>query len=58
MNTIIIDGPDRAIQAGAWAQDNIKHKWGLDVSGGPFSNQYAFTFTDTKDATHFALKWR
>ena len=58
MNTIIIKGPVKAIQAGTWAADNIKHKWAMGVDGGPFSNQYAFTFTDAKDATYFALKWR
>jgi hypothetical protein len=57
MNTIIVEGPENAIRAGTWAEKNIKHKWALDVSGGPFSNSYAFTFSDAKDATHFALKW-
>jgi hypothetical protein len=58
MNTVIIEGPERATQAGTWAQTNIKNKWGLDVSDGPFSNHYAFTFVSEQDATHFALKWR
>jgi len=58
MNTVIIEGPEKAIQAGSWAQDNLKNKWGLDVADGPFSNQYAFTFATAQDATHFALKWR
>ena len=58
MNTVTITGPERAIQAGTWAEQNIKHKWGLDVLDGPFSNIYRFTFTNEKDATYFALKWR
>lgn len=58
MNTVIIEGPEQAIFAGTWAEANIKHKWSLDIQGGPFSNVYAFNFSNAKDATHFALKWR
>lgn len=57
MNIIVIEGPEQAIRAGTWAGENIKHKWALDVSGGPFSNSYAFNFVDAKDATMFALRW-
>jgi hypothetical protein len=58
MSTIIIKGPVKAIQAGTWAATNIKNKWAMDVDSGPFSNQYAFKFSDAKDATYFALKWQ
>lgn len=57
MNTVIIEGPEQAIFAGTWAENNLKHKWSLEVQGGPFSNHYAFNFTNAQDATHFALKW-
>jgi hypothetical protein len=58
MNTIIIEGHEQASQAGTWATKNIKHKWGIEPHGSPFSNYYAFSFLDSQDATHFALKWR
>ena len=58
MNIVIIEGPEQAIFAGTWAEENIKHKWTLDVQGTPFSNVYAFSFADARDATEFALRWR
>ena len=57
MTTVIIEGPERAIRAGTWAEKNIKFGWNLDVSD-PFSNHYNFRFTDPKEATFFSLKWK
>jgi hypothetical protein len=57
MNTVIVEGPDRAIQAGTWAEQNTKGKWKFDLVD-MFSSNYYFVFADAKDATHFALKWR
>lgn len=57
MTTIIIEGPERAIRAGTWAEKNIKYGWNLDVLD-PFSNQYNFQFTDPKEAIFFSLKWK
>ena len=58
MNTVIIEGPERATQAGTWANANTKHTWQMGITGNPFSNKYAFMFSNPQDATHFALKWR
>jgi hypothetical protein len=59
MNTVIIEGPEQATHAGTWATQHIKHKWSLDLLS-PFAKNpsYAFRFSDERDATHFALKWR
>lgn len=53
---VLITSPDRAIQAGTWANNNLKHKWEISMPR-PFSNDYYFEFTDEKEATLFALKW-
>jgi hypothetical protein len=58
MNTIIIEGSDKALAAGGWAQTNIKHKWDISLDSVPFSNSYVFKFSNATDATLFALKWR
>ena len=58
MNTIIIEGPERAIRAGTWADKNIKNGWELDMIN-PLSKfpSYAFKFANSLDASFFALKW-
>lgn len=56
MNQITINGPERAIKAGTWAEKNIKGKWNLD-SPDPFSGRYNFSFANKIDAAFFALKW-
>jgi hypothetical protein len=58
MNTIIIEGPEQATMAAVWAETNVTNKWSINNVNGPFSNNYAFIFSDSTDATHFALKWR
>lgn len=58
MNTIIIEGAEKALEAGGWARENIKNTWDISIEGNPFSTHYAFIFSDAKDATHFALRWR
>lgn len=56
MSTIIIEGPERAIRAGTWAENNIKDNWNLNLMD-PFSNNYHFTFSNPDEASMFALKW-
>ena len=53
---VVINGPERAIKAGTWAEQNLKHRWGLDVKE-PFSNEFCFTFSNPQEASLFALKW-
>jgi len=58
MTTITIEGAERALDAGAWLErQRIKYElFGIGVlSSDP---KYQFKFHNTKDATHFALKWR
>ena len=59
MTTIIIEGAEQALDAGAWLeQQRIDYK----LLGGAtlFSDdpKYYFKFNNTKDASHFALRWR
>lgn len=54
---VIITSPERAIQAGTWAQKNIKHDWEMDLPE-PFGNRYCFKFSNPIDASFFALKWQ
>ena len=58
MTNVIIEGPEQAIEAGTWAEKNIKCIWKLEILTSPFSNHYNFQFANSKDATHFALKWK
>ena len=58
MNTIIIEGPNKALEAGAWVNVHIRGNWNVDIADGPFSSTYVFSFEDAEDATHFALRWR
>lgn len=58
MNIITVNGAERAMEAGAWARENIKHTWQIGLQGDPFKSSYAFIFADSKDATIFALRWR
>lgn len=58
MTTVIIQSAETALYAGAWANKNIKHKWDIQLDN--FHNnlaRYIFKFSDSHDATHFALKW-
>jgi len=58
MTTIIIEGDRRALDAGTWLLINdIDYEIDLDSGLGP-NPRYRFRFHNTKDATHFALKWR
>jgi hypothetical protein len=57
MNKITITGPKQAIQAGEWANKNIKGEWNLELID-PFSNRYHFKFVEPEDATFFALRWK
>jgi hypothetical protein len=59
MNTVIIESADRATKAGDWLNKHTKIKW--DIEMYPFlgpNARYHFTFSNPKDATYFALKWR
>ena len=58
MTTIIIEGAEQALDAGAWLeQQRIKYElFGIGIlSSDP---RYHFKFYNSKDASHFALKWR
>jgi hypothetical protein len=59
MNTITVEGVDRAIDAGMWLNEQqIEFELtgtGLVSSSTP---KYHFKFDDPKDASHFALIWR
>lgn len=59
MTTITVEGVERACAAGEWLnKQNINYELtgtGVISSGSP---KYHFMFSNTKDATHFALKWR
>ena len=59
MTTITIEGAEQALDAGAWLeQQRIDYK--LLGSATLFSDnpKYYFKFNNTKDASHFALRWR
>ena len=59
MTTIIIEGAEQALDAGAWLeQQRIDYK--LLGSATLFSDnpKYHFKFYNSKDASHFALRWR
>ena len=59
MNTITVEGADRALDAGAWLNEqNINYK--LTGTGVVSSDRprYHFVFVNATDATHFALRWR
>jgi hypothetical protein len=58
MTTITVEGVDRAIDAGAWLEEQcIKYElFGIGLlSSDP---KYQFKFASAQDATHFALRWR
>jgi hypothetical protein len=58
MTTITVDGADRAIDAGEWLNER---KINYEIFGiGVLSSEpkYQFKFANSKDATHFALRWR
>ena len=58
MNTIIIDGVDRAYAAAQWAREQFKNNWEIKaMESSPFDSRYAFSFPNAKNATVFALKW-
>ena len=58
MSTVIVKGPERAIEAGTWAENNLKNEWSFNLnSSNPFSKEYEFRFSNARDATLFALKW-
>ena len=59
MTTIIIEGAEQALDAGAWLeQQNIDYQ--LLGSALLWSNnpKYYFRFNNSKDATHFVLRWQ
>ena len=58
MTTITIEGAERALDAGTWLEpQRIKYElFGIGIlSSDP---RYHFKFYNSKDASHFALKWR
>ena len=58
MTFVTIEGADRALEAGTWLlTQNIDYKIDLDSGLAP-NPRYLFEFSDPKDASHFALKWR
>lgn len=57
MSQIIIEGPEKAIIAGTWAEENITGDWRLEMND-PFSNYYHFIFSRPQDATYFSLRWK
>jgi hypothetical protein len=58
MTTVTIKGANQALDAGSWlAQQNIDYQ--LTGTGVMSFTEplYHFLFYNSKDATHFALKW-
>lgn len=59
MTSITINGAEQAIRAGTWAEKNLKSQWTLEYADVLTSRpSYRFTFSDTHDASWFALKWK
>ena len=58
MTSVTINGADRAVDAGIWLDEQcISYEiFGIEVlSSNP---RYQFCFVNSRDATHFALRWR
>ena len=59
MTTITVEGVNRALAAGDWLN---KQKINFELFGfGVVSSnnpKYHFKFSNSQDATHFALRWR
>ena len=59
MTTITVEGADRAIDAGIWLNERcIDYQIDMEQVWTKTKPRYQFQFSNTKDATHFALKWR
>lgn len=59
MNSITIDGADKALKAAAWCNQQFGKTWNIDLTS-MLSQQpvYKFSFTDPHNATIFALRWK
>lgn len=59
MNSITINGADKAIKAGGWCKQQFgTNGWEIDFKSMLGKNpSYTFKFNDSSDATLFALKW-
>jgi len=59
MTTITVEGSDRAIDAGIWLNEQrIDYQIDMEQVWTKSEPRYQFQFFSTKDATHFALRWR
>lgn len=60
MNSITINGADKALEAGGWCRQQFGIKgWTIDLNSMLGNNPtYRFDFNSPADATLFALKWR
>jgi hypothetical protein len=60
MNSITINGADKALEAGGWCRQQFGiGGWTIDLYSMLGDNPtYRFDFTRSTDATLFALKWR
>jgi hypothetical protein len=58
MNNVIIETPDKALEAIEWAEKNINTKWTLVSDPGSLRGTYNFQFEDDIDASYFAIRWR
>lgn len=57
MITVTLTDANQALLAGAWCKDNVG-KWDLNIRNMFGSHtRYDFHFTNSEDATVFALKW-
>ena len=58
MNSITIEGAERAMSAGEWCNKHIGSKWEIGMQ--PFATvpKYVFKFKNSIDASFFALRWR
>lgn len=57
MNSIIINGANRALAAGAWCRRQFGTNWELDLPAFGDNPSYTFKFKNPLDASFFALKW-
>lgn len=59
MKTIVMTDANRALEAGAWAVENIGYKdWSIETQNLMTRHvQYHFRFKRNRDAVLFSLKW-
>lgn len=60
MTSITVNGAMQALEAGAWCRQQFGiGGWVIDINNMLGDNPtYRFNFTESTDATLFALKWR